>query len=154
MRYGPGEVTYLLARCRSPEDAEAVARRVDAAGRLTAFTADEFSARSRMHWLTTTKAGIAMGVTAVLGLLVGAVVTSQTLYAATAASQREYATLRAMGIPRWRLQLSVLAQSFWVGLFGILVAIPVTLLLAEGANSMGTVVRLHPVILAAAAAIT
>ena len=71
-----------------------------------------------MHWLITTKAGIAVGFTALLGLLVGAVVTSQTLYAATAASQREFATLRAMGIPKWRLKLNVLVQSFWVGLFG------------------------------------
>lgn len=121
---------------------------------LTAFTSDEFSAHSRMHWLITTKAGIAVGFTALLGLLVGAVVTSQTLYAATAASQREFATLRAMGIPKWRLKMNVLVQSFWVGLFGIIVAVPVTLLLAEGANSMGTSVRLHPVILLIAVAVT
>jgi putative ABC transport system permease protein len=72
----------------------------------------------------------------------------------TAASQREFATLRAMGIPGWRLKLNVLAQSFWVGLFGIMVAAPITLFLAEGANSLGTNVRLHPWIVIAAAAIT
>src|SRR6185437_5764146 len=121
---------------------------------ITAFTADEFSARTRMHWLLTTKAGITVGFTALLGLLVGAVVTSQTLYAATVASQREFSTLRAMGIPRWRLQVMVLVQSFWVGLFGIIIAAPLTFLLAEGANEMGTAVRLHPTILAAAAGIT
>jgi putative ABC transport system permease protein len=154
MRYQPDEVTYLVARTRTPEEAWQVARRMGGYAQLTALTADEFSTHSRMHWLLTTKAGIAMGFTAMLGLLVGAVVTSQTLYAATAASQREFATLRAMGIPRWRLKLSVLAQSFWVGLFGIIAAVPVTLLLAEGANSIGTSVRLHPVILVAAAAVT
>ena len=46
----------------------------------------------------------------------------QTLYAATMASAREYATLLALGIPRWRMALTVLAQSFWVGFFGLLVA--------------------------------
>jgi putative ABC transport system permease protein len=154
MRYQPDEVTYFVARTTNPDDAWKVARRLEGYSQLTAFTADEFSFRSRMHWLLTTKAGIAMGFTALLGLLVGAVVTSQTLYAATAASQREFATLRAMGIPRWRLQLSVLAQSFWVGLFGIIVAVPITWLLTTGANSIGTAVSLHPVILLAAAAIT
>ncbi len=154
LRYQPDEVTYLVGKCRNPADAKAVTRRMGGYSQLTAFTADEFSARSRMHWLTTTKAGIAVGFTALLGLLVGAVVTSQTLYAATAASQREYATLRAMGIPRWRLKLSVLAQSFWVGLFGILLAAPIAFLLAAAANAMGTAVRLHPLILGAAAAIT
>lgn len=154
MRYQPDEVTYLVAKTENPDDAWKVARRMGGYAQLTAMTAEEFSTRSRMHWLFTTKAGIAMGFTALLGLLVGAVVTSQTLYAATAASQREFATLRAMGIPRWRLKLNVLAQSFWVGLFGIILAGPFTLLLAEGANSIGTAVRLHPVILAAAAGVT
>jgi putative ABC transport system permease protein len=152
--YKPDEVTYFVAKTRTPAEAETVARRMGAYAQLTAFTADEFSNRTRMHWLFTTKAGIAVGFTALLGLLVGAVVTSQTLYAATAASQREFATLRAMGIPKWRLKMNVLIQSFWVGLFGILVAAPITLILAEGANSLGTAVRLHPVILAAAAVIT
>ena len=154
MRYQNDEVTYLVAKTRHPDDAEKAARRLGGYAQLTAFTADEFSTRSRMHWLVTTKAGIAVGFTALLGLLVGAVVTSQTLYAATAASQREFATLRAMGIPKWRLQLNVLVQSFWVGLFGIMVAAPFTLLMAKVADSMGTSVRLHPIILLIAAAVT
>ena len=152
--YRPGEVTYLVAKCHDPEDAWKVARRMEGYPRLTALTADEFSARSRMHWLMTTKAGIAIGFTALLGLLVGAVVTSQTLFAATAASQREFATLRAMGIPKWRLKMSVLVQSFWVGLFGILLAAPLTFGLAEAAYAMGTNVRLHPIIVGSAAFVT
>src|SRR5207244_3345061 len=91
---------------------------------MTVMTSDKFSTKSRLHWLTKTKAGIALGYTALLGLLVGAVVTSQTLYAATAASAKEYAILLAMGIPRRKVTLTVLVQSFWVGLFGILVAYP------------------------------
>lgn len=154
LNYQPDEVTYLVARCRNPDDAGAVARRMNGYPQLSAFTSDEFSARSRLHWLTTTKAGIAIGFTALLGLLVGAVVTSQTLFAATAASQREFATLRAMGIPKWRLKFSVLVQSFWVGLFGLALATPITFALAEGANAMGTAVRLHRYILVGSAAVT
>ena len=62
-----------------------------------------------------TKAGIALGYTALLGLLVGAVVTSQTLYAATTASAKEYAILLAMGIPRRQVTMTVLVQSFLGG---------------------------------------
>ena len=64
------------------------------------------------------------GLAAALGLLVGAVVTSQTLYAATAASLREYAVLRALGIPRWRMAMMVMAQSFWIGIIGVVLALP------------------------------
>lgn len=152
--YQKDEVSYFVGKCHNPADAWKVAARMGSYRQMEAFTAEQFSTRSRLHWLTTTKAGIAVGFTALLGLLVGAVVTSQTLFAATAASQREFATLRAMGIPRWRLQLMVIAQSFWVGLFGLVVAGPVTVLLAEGANSMGTAVRLHPVILMCSGFIT
>jgi putative ABC transport system permease protein len=154
LRYQPGEVTYLVAKTRTREDAAKVAARMSEYPSLNAFTADEFSTHSRMHWLITTKAGITVGFTALLGLLVGAVVTSQTLYAATAASQREFATLRAMGIPRWRLKVSVLVQSWWVGLFGIILAAPIAFLLVELADLMGTSVRLHPLILALAAGVT
>jgi putative ABC transport system permease protein len=111
-------------------------------------------ADERVHWLTTTKGGIAIGFTAALGLLVGAVVTSQTLYAATAAAQREFATLRAMGIPNWRLQLTVIEQSFWVGILGLMAAVPATLVLAELAVLLGTQIRFHPLLVLATATVT
>jgi putative ABC transport system permease protein len=154
IKHQPGENTYLLAKCESPEQAKQVAAGLRRYQQMSAFTQDEFSLRSRLHWLFTTKAGVAVGFTALLGLLVGAVVTSQTLYAATAASQREFATLRAMGIPSWRLQLTVLSQSLWVGFFGLLVATPVTYLTSEAANAVGTEVQLHPMVILVACAVT
>ena len=154
LKYQPDEVTYFVGKCGNPAQADTVAKRMGGYPQLTTFTAADLSAKSRIHWLVTTKAGIAIGFTALLGLLVGGLVTSQTLYSATVASQREFATLRAMGIPRWRLQLSVLSQSFWVGLFGILVATPFTLLLAEVASRLGTNVRLHPIIVVSAIGVT
>ena len=146
--------TYLLAKVKPGVDPYDVKLKLSRYEHMSAFTTDELSTRSRIHWLTTTKAGIAVGFTALLGLLVGAVVTSQTLYAATVASQREFATMRAMGIPRWRLKLAVLNQAFWVGAFGILVSVPPTLLLAEGANQLGTQVRLHPIVVGIAGVTT
>src|SRR5205823_4733031 len=133
---------YLLARCRNPADAPAVVERLQAYPNMSSFTSEKFSLRTRMHWLTMTRAGVALGCAAALGLLVGAVVTSQTLYAATAASLREYAVLQALGIPRWRMAASVLAQAFWVGLTGILFAIPVVYALREGADTLGAKILL------------
>jgi putative ABC transport system permease protein len=59
-----------------------------------------------------------------------------------------------MGIPRWRLKMAVLGQSFWVGLLGIVVAVPFTLLLAGWANRLGTRVVMHPAVVATAIGIT
>jgi len=154
LRYKVEEVTYLVGKCEHPDQIPTVVKRLGGYTKMQAFSSDQFSYRSRMHWLTTTKAGLALGFTALLGLVVGAVVTSQTLYAATAASQREYATLRAMGIPRWRLKFSVLTQSFWVGTFGLIVAIPLTFGITQLGASVGTPIRLPWFILLPSGVIT
>jgi putative ABC transport system permease protein len=121
---------------------------------MTVMTADEFSLHSRWHWLLKTKAGIALGYTALLGLLVGMVVTSQTLYAATAASAKEYAILLAMGIPRRRVTATVLIQSFWVGLFGIVAAYPTVHGLAYLGRFAEVIIPLPWPLLAIAAGVT
>src|SRR5207244_1592473 len=108
----------------------------------SAFTREEFSRRSRLHWLLKTKAGIALGYAAALGLLVGAVVTSQTLYGATAASLRQFAVLWALGIPRWRMAALVLSLSFWVGVIGLVLSLPAILVVAQGADLLGVPVLL------------
>jgi putative ABC transport system permease protein len=121
---------------------------------MTVITSDKFSTRSRLHWLTKTKAGIALGYTALLGLLVGAVVTSQTLYAATTASAKEYAILLAMGIPRRKVTMTVLIQSFWVGLFGIVAAYPAVHGLAWLGSFFGVIIPLPWTLLGISAGVT
>jgi putative ABC transport system permease protein len=155
----PDQATFFLAKTRTKEDAPTVVARLNemkAHGRerFSAATAEDFSFHSRWHWLTKTKAGIALGFAAALGLLVGAVVTSQTLYAATAASMKEYAVLRAMGIPRWRMAAMVLSQSFWIGTAGVALALPTVFALAHLANEIGAKVLLPWQLLAFAVAVT
>ena len=148
------QATYLLARCRQPETAPQVAQRLRACSDMSAFTKDEFSRRTRVHWLTQTNAGISTAFTAALGLLVGAVVTSQSLYAAVAASMREYAVLRALGIPRRRIMTMVLVLAFWVGLAGIALALPTTFGLAHVAEGVGTRMLLPHWLLGSVTAVT
>jgi putative ABC transport system permease protein len=142
LRLPPGQATYLLGRCHDPAHAPGVAERIRADPALSASTSEEFSRRTRLHWMIKTKAGIALGCAAALGLLVGAVVTSQTLYAATVASLREYAVLCALGIPRWRMAAAILSQSFWVGVAGIALALPAAFALGRGADGLGAKVLL------------
>src|SRR5205807_7120209 len=83
LRLFADQTAYVLARCKRPAEAPGIVARLRNYPNMSAFTSQEFSTRTRMHWLTKTKAGIALGLAAALGLLVGAIVTSQTLYAAT-----------------------------------------------------------------------
>jgi putative ABC transport system permease protein len=150
----PGQTTYLLARCHDPAAAGRVAERLRAATGLSAFTRTDWSLRSRLHWLILTKAGLALVLAAALGLVVGGVVTCQTLRAETAASLREYAVLRALGIPRWRMALTVLTQSFWIGLIGTGLAVPTALALERAADQFGLRVDLSAELLAGTATLT
>jgi putative ABC transport system permease protein len=153
-----GHVTYFLISCQEPGQAEELAADLNAEygdrHDMTVMTKDQFSFHSRKHWLLKTKAGVALGYTALLGLLVGVVVTSQTLYAATTASAKEYAILLAMGIPRRRVTATVLIQSFWVGLFGVLFAYPVVHGLAWMGRFVEVIIPLPWELLAVAAAVT
>jgi putative ABC transport system permease protein len=151
----PNQVAYLLARCQDPADAPVVVERLRADyPELSIYTSDDFSLRSRLYWLLKTKAGIALGYAAALGLLVGAAVTSQTLYAATAASLREYAVLWALGIPRSRMALQVVQLSLLVGLFGVVLSLPLVFALARVADWVGVTVLLPGWLLIAMAGIT
>ena len=149
-------VTYLLLKCESPQRAKEVADelRYLYPNDMVTYTAEEFSFRSRMYWLTRTKAGLAIGYAALLGLLVGAVITAQTLYSATAANAKEFAILLALGIPRWRISVMVLTQSLYVGLIGIAIAYPVCLGLRALAMQFNTDVDLRWEVLAGTSVIT
>ena len=144
LRLLPDQITYVLGKCKDPADTKAVVDRLRGDyDNVSTFSSVAFSFQSRKHWVLKTKAGVALGYAAALGLLVGAVVTSQTLYAATAASIREFAVLRALGIPRWRMSLMVMNQAFWVGILGVLLALPPAYGFAALADYLGVQVLLH-----------
>jgi putative ABC transport system permease protein len=136
------QTLYLLAKCHRPEDAKRVVQQLRQYNTMDSFTTEDFSFRTRMHWLTMTKGGIAIGYAASLGLLVGAMITSQTLYAATLASLKEYAVLWALGISRKRVALTILQQTFCVGVIGIVIGLPVSFGLARGAEYLGAPVTI------------
>ncbi|MBM3992671.1 MAG: FtsX-like permease family protein [Planctomycetes bacterium] len=149
------QCTFILAKCHNKADAAKVVERLKAfPKKLAPFTTEDFSAHSQLHWLFKTKAGVALGLAALLGLMVGAVVTSTTLHSATSASLKEYAVLRALGIPRWRMMMMVVSQSFWVGIAGIVVALPIIFGLAYLGEYIGAKILLRYWLLIGACLIT
>jgi putative ABC transport system permease protein len=148
--------TYLLARADTPDRAKQIVAdlRATYSEDMSAYVAEDFSYSSREYWLLRTKAGVAIGYAALLGLVVGAVITYQTLKTATEASAREFAILLALGIPRWRISVMVLQQSFWVAVVGMGLAYPICLALREVARMGGADVDLRWEVLAGTAAVT
>lgn len=119
----PDAATYYLVRLAPGADREAVRNRMNVDGRelFRAMTPQQLSVMSQSYWLLESGAGVGFLFSTTLGLLVGVVITSQTLRGAVLASLREYATLRALGIPLGALRRVVVEQSLWVGVAGLLI---------------------------------
>lgn len=119
-RYRDDEITYVLVRCHKDADPEAV--RTELRARLPhveVLTTREFARRSAAYWMLGTGAGITVVLTALLGLVVGAIIMSQTLFAVTNDHLENYATLRALGFGRNQLVGCVLLQAVVLGAAGV-----------------------------------
>jgi len=114
------QVTYVMARCApgySPEAVrDAIASQVTG---VEALTTREFAVRTIRYWMFETGIGITVIVTAILGLVIGSVIISQTLYAITNDHLPDYATLIAIGFGRAQLVGTILCQAIILGAIGI-----------------------------------
>lgn len=116
-------VAFFVARVGDPARIEEVRRQLSPQGlnpRFEALTAEDFADRTTNYWLFESGMGVAFLLSSVIAFLVSLVITSQTLMAAVAASIREYATVRALGIPAAALRGVVMRQSTYVGIAGLL----------------------------------
>jgi putative ABC transport system permease protein len=121
-RYGPDEITYVLVRCSPGHSPEEVRDRLGAElSHVEVLTAREFAIRTMKYWMLETGLGITVVLTAALGLVVSAVVTSQTLFTVTQEHLSNYATLAAVGFGRTQLLSCVIIQGLVLASGGVLI---------------------------------
>ena len=81
-----------------------------------------------LYWTVQTGMGAAFCLTALLGLVVGAGIIGQTVFANTMEHLGEFATLKAMGATRRDLNTVILVQAALDAAMGFGVAVPLALL--------------------------
>lgn len=119
-RYRDDQVTYVLVKCDEHCDpAEVKAQLAAELDDVDVLTTGEFARRTTVYWMLETGAGITVAITALLGLIVGTVVTSQTLYSLTQNHLKEYAVLLALGFSRMQLAIIAAWQSLLLGASGV-----------------------------------
>jgi putative ABC transport system permease protein len=126
LRKADNEITYVLIRLAEGASESSVIRNLG--GRISGvdvLPAWAFSRRSEMYWLFTTGAGATIISSAVLALLVGVVISAQTLYASTMDRLPEYAVIRAMGGPRSYLYKIVIQQAVIGGVLGSVIGLTI-----------------------------
>jgi putative ABC transport system permease protein len=82
------------------------------------MTRAEFIEREARYWSSTTPIGYVFGFGAIMGLIVGAVIVYQILFADVSQHLREYATLKAMGYSNRFLSSVVLQEAMFLSLLG------------------------------------
>ena len=140
--------TYLLVQTEKGANLTAIRNALQAALPTSdVYTASEFSWRTRIYWLITTGVGAALLIAAVLGVIVGMVIVSQTLYSATMERLQEYATIRAMGATNRYLQTIVLRQSLVSGTLGYVIGTTIAVIVAWMSRaSSATLMLSYPLI--------
>jgi putative ABC transport system permease protein len=90
---------------------------------LDAFTSDRYRDISVDYWMKRTGIGVSFGGATVLGLFIGLVMVAQTLYALVLDRIEEFATLKAIGSPEFRIYGILFLQATIMAVFGILIGI-------------------------------
>ena len=146
-----GSAAFFLLRARpgAPLDrVEADLRHLGNRYGFSVWSSQDLAWRSMGYWLAESGAGTGVAFSSLLGLLVGAVITSQTLAGTILALLKEYATLRALGVSLKSLRRVVLEQSFWVWLAGLLLTVGGGLLAGAAARRWDVALDLHPLLFA------
>jgi putative ABC transport system permease protein len=118
-RYRADEITYVLVRCKAGEVVSEVADRLRANLRsVEVLTSAEFKRRTAEYWMIGTGIGFTVVMTAVLGVIIGALVISQTLFSLLQDHRPHYATLLALGFEVGLLGKVVFFQALLLWVIG------------------------------------
>jgi putative ABC transport system permease protein len=149
------QTLYILVQAAAGADVEALRQRL--ASRLSdvdVVTNAGFSRMTRVYWMFTTGAGIAVLLAAVLGLVVGVVVVAQTIYATTVDHIREYGTLKAMGATNRYLYGVIILQAVISACIGYGLGMIVSVFVVRGSQQGGAAILLPPPMAAAMLGLT
>ena len=120
-----GRSIYVVGKLESGADRDAVLRELRQMGDVDVYTREEIERKTQTYWMTETGVGFGFLLTIALGLVVGMAIVGQVLYASTMDHIRDYGTLKAIGVPNWKLSGIVLEQAFIVAAIGYVLGLAV-----------------------------
>ncbi len=121
LQYAPGErnrLTFVLVKVKPGADPKVVAARIEETTSLGAKTSSEFFWATISYWFKNTAIPINIGITALLGLIVGIAIAGQTFFTFVVENTKHFGALKAMGVNNAKLVRMVLLQALVVGLLG------------------------------------
>jgi len=148
-RYRSDEITYVLVRCEAGADVAEVAGRLrQRLPSVEVLTSSEFQRRTAGYWMIGTGIGFTVIMTAALGLVIGALVISQTLFSLLQDHRPHYATLLALGFEVSLLGKVVFFQALLLWVIAVLVGGSAFYVASLVAEASPVPLRMTPQILA------
>ena len=130
---------YLLVKAQPGVDIEQLRQRLESRLRdVSVRTNREFSRMTRTYWMFTTGASIAVLLAALLGLVGGVVIVTQTIYATTVDHIREYGRLKAMGATNRYLCAVIIQQAVISALVGYTLGMVASVFVLSGSSRGGS----------------
>nr|WP_320133760.1 ABC transporter permease [uncultured Holophaga sp.] len=148
-------MTYVLAKAKTGENPDAVARRITQQTGLKAYTTEEFKAKNLEYMVKNTGIIMNFGFVVLIGFVVGAAVTGQIFYNFTLDNLRHFGVFKAMGTPNATLRRMILLQAVVVGLIGFGIGAGISaffILLQSGGNGLQTTLN-FPLLLGSGTAV-
>jgi putative ABC transport system permease protein len=139
-----GGFTYLLVTPTpeaSVDDAMESLRRIPG---VDVLRSSELAGRSRAYWIFRTGAGFAIGLSTVLGFIVGTVIVGQTIYSSTLDRLKEFGTLKAIGASNGHLYRIIAAQALLYAAAGYLLGMAASAAVARLAGAVGSPIIISP----------
>lgn len=141
--------SYAVVKLAPGADIETVRREI---GRRLPYndvhTAAEWAEKSERYWVANTGLGLNMYLTVFLGVLVGVVVVTQTLYTSTMEHLREFGTVRAIGGRNSDLYAVIGKQALIAAVLGFSVGGGMAFSLRGGVEQAGLSLLISPEIAA------
>lgn len=140
-------ITYVLIRAKPGVNIEQLKQKLEEALPETrAYTTREMSQQTRIYWQKISGIGFILGLGAVVGVVVGAVVVGQILYASVTDHIKEFGTLKAMGASDWLIYNVIIEQGLWMAILGYLPGMAICVgVAAWTATTQGIVILITPV---------
>lgn len=146
--FPPGSFSYMLVTPAPGYEVDAVVRNLRRLTGVDVLTAKELGQRSQSYWIFSTGAGFAVGLSTLLGLVVGTVIVGQTIYSSTMDRLKEFGTLKAIGAGNRHLYLVITYQALLYAAAGYVLGILASLGVARAAEQAGTAILVTPQLLA------
>jgi putative ABC transport system permease protein len=138
-RYVPQErnlMNYILVQPKAGQDPQQLAQNISEQTKLMALTRNDFFWKTIGYFLSSTGIPVNFGVTIVLGFIVGAAVTGQTLYLFTTENLKQFGALKAMGTSNSKIVGMILMQALLVGVMGYGLGVGMTALFFIGTGNI------------------